>query len=369
MSTSVGLLKTISLEAIKQSKKIVLYPAASGSHYFYTFIKEVCPHFWSSVICLGDGDKALEGQQFLEREVVSPQKLASIDPEFVLVASANSYKSIHRELEVLLSKNCQIIDVNCIEEYILYASRNSQLATNVDVLIDNEELDQALSSLPPWFVSMPFGQGRFTQSEKGAYTYHLLDCINLSNDLSGKSVLDLGASDGFYSFECAARGASHVVAVDGPWWMQGKQIEKFYFAKNVFNLEVESRVSFVEEFLSNQQKPFDVTLCLGLYYHLKDPFWVFRKLRETTRERLIVSGRFLVNDISDPMGRRDKYEKRTSIDGVPYMVMTNVVAGKWHANLAGLKAMLISSGFSNVEFTFTLATPESAIGSFALSAS
>lgn len=37
--------------------------------------------------------------------------------------------------------------------------------------------------------------------------------LELSDDLSGKRVLDIGAWDGFYSFECEKRGAK-VLAID-----------------------------------------------------------------------------------------------------------------------------------------------------------
>ena len=35
-----------------------------------------------------------------------------------------------------------------------------------------------------------------------------LDYINLPEDLTGKTVLDIGAWDGYYSFECEKRGAT-----------------------------------------------------------------------------------------------------------------------------------------------------------------
>ncbi|HEX6487839.1 MAG TPA: hypothetical protein VF137_03050 [Candidatus Dormibacteraeota bacterium] len=42
--------------------------------------------------------------------------------------------------------------------------------------------------------------------------------LRLPESLAGKSVLDVGAWDGFYSFECARRGADRVLATDSYAW-------------------------------------------------------------------------------------------------------------------------------------------------------
>jgi tRNA (mo5U34)-methyltransferase len=45
-------------------------------------------------------------------------------------------------------------------------------------------------------------------------TQALLSQISLPNSLKDLRVLDLGARDGFFSFECEKRGAREVVAID-----------------------------------------------------------------------------------------------------------------------------------------------------------
>ena len=42
--------------------------------------------------------------------------------------------------------------------------------------------------------------------------------VQLPADLSGQSVLDIGAWDGFFSFESERRGANRVLAVDSFCW-------------------------------------------------------------------------------------------------------------------------------------------------------
>ena len=45
-----------------------------------------------------------------------------------------------------------------------------------------------------------------------------LEKLNLPEDMSGLSVLDLGAWDGYYSFACEKRNAKRVVACDKIIW-------------------------------------------------------------------------------------------------------------------------------------------------------
>jgi tRNA (mo5U34)-methyltransferase len=42
-----------------------------------------------------------------------------------------------------------------------------------------------------------------------------MDAYQVLPDLTGKRVLDVGAWDGFWTFECLKRGAREVVAIDG----------------------------------------------------------------------------------------------------------------------------------------------------------
>src|SRR5580698_8038270 len=55
-------------------------------------------------------------------------------------------------------------------------------------------------------------------------------------DVTGKTVLDIGAWDGYFSFEFERRGAKRVLAVDV--WADGA-LEAFLFAKEHFKSKVE----------------------------------------------------------------------------------------------------------------------------------
>lgn len=72
-----------------------------------------------------------------------------------------------------------------------------------------------------WFHTIDLGNGVITPGEDS--TPNKLQTIALPADLKGSSVLDIGAWDGFFSFEAERRGASRVLATDdfcwsGPGW-------------------------------------------------------------------------------------------------------------------------------------------------------
>src|SRR5213596_771241 len=67
-----------------------------------------------------------------------------------------------------------------------------------------------------WWHKIDFGNGVITPGID--ITPEKLKWIQMSQNLAGKSVLDIGAWDGFFSFEAERRGASRVVATDYYAW-------------------------------------------------------------------------------------------------------------------------------------------------------
>ena len=74
------------------------------------------------------------------------------------------------------------------------------------------EIKEMIDSVPVWHHRIELAPGIFTPAIQ--QTQDLLTSIDLPKDMSGFRVLDLGARDGFFSFECEKRGAAEVIAVD-----------------------------------------------------------------------------------------------------------------------------------------------------------
>src|ERR1700693_2726081 len=93
----------------------------------------------------------------------------------------------------------------------------------------------------------------------------------IPQDLRGKRVLDIGAWDGWFSFEMEKRGAS-VVAVDSV------QSERFLIARDLLNSKVDFVLSDVYDLNPAELGRFDVILFLGVLYHLKHPLLALEKV-------------------------------------------------------------------------------------------
>ncbi len=101
----------------------------------------------------------------------------------------------------------------------------------------------------------------------------------LPADLTGKRVLDIGAWDGWFTFEMERRGAS-VLAVDSA------RQETFFEAKKLLNSKAEYLVEDVCYLTSKDVGHFDIVLFFGVLYHLKHPLLALERLCELCTDTL-----------------------------------------------------------------------------------
>ena len=140
-----------------------------------------------------------------------------------------------------------------------------------------------------WFHSIDLG-GIVTPGFKG----HDLLCseaeVVFSYPVAGKTFLDIGAWDGFFSFQAERRGASRVLATDwfcwgGPGW--GTQ-DGFRHARDALHSRVEDQEIDAMEISPEATGAFDVVLMSGVLYHVRDPIAVLERAARVTRECLII---------------------------------------------------------------------------------
>jgi tRNA (mo5U34)-methyltransferase len=118
-----------------------------------------------------------------------------------------------------------------------------------------------------------------------------LERISLPSSLAGKSVLDIGAWDGFFSFEAERRGAADVLATDSYAWSGEGWSDKsgFEFAHKTLGSRVRSMTIDVMELTPEAiGGQYDVVLFLGVLYHLKHPLLALERVAAVTREMLII---------------------------------------------------------------------------------
>src|SRR5271157_3284456 len=108
-----------------------------------------------------------------------------------------------------------------------------------------------------------------------------LGYLDFPADLSGKTVLDIGAFDGFFSFEAERRGSARVVAADYFCWTLPGMGDKqgFNIAHAALNSKVEAVLIPVEEMSPEKLGMFDLVLFLGVLYHSQYPLRYLRIVR------------------------------------------------------------------------------------------
>ncbi len=154
-----------------------------------------------------------------------------------------------------------------------------------------EEILAEIVRLQPWFHRIDLGDGITTKTESvmGEPVDHprepweiIGQC--LPDDLSGKTVLDVGCNGGFYCVEAKRRGAARVVGVDG----QRSHVRQALFVRKALGLDIEFRRLSVYDLDPRATGRFDITLALGLVYHLKHLVFALEKLFDVTNELLVV---------------------------------------------------------------------------------
>jgi tRNA (mo5U34)-methyltransferase len=178
------------------------------------------------------------------------------------------------------------------------------------------ELEALVGTVPWWWHSIDLGQGVVTPGHKGPLGVMQDELATLQlPDLTHKTVLDIGTMDGFYAFEAERRGARRVVAVDYYSWSLDLANHATYMADcqrrgvrpapdetsphwhpdtlpgkrgyDTAHQALGSRVeTVVADYLTLDPEKFgtfDVTLFLGVLYHLEDPLRGLRQVAALTR--------------------------------------------------------------------------------------
>jgi tRNA (mo5U34)-methyltransferase len=150
-----------------------------------------------------------------------------------------------------------------------------------------EELQAQVEAIR-WFHSIDLGSGIVTPGEDD--TPSKLRTIGLPERMDGLSVLDVGAWDGFFSFEAERRGAARVLSTDDFCWSGEGWGTKagFDLAHRTLGSKVESKEIGVLDLSPEQVGTFDLVLFLGVLYHMKHPLLSLERIATVTKRQLIL---------------------------------------------------------------------------------
>ena len=193
----------------------------------------------------------------------------------------------------------------------------------------DKDLLEAVSSVW-WFHTMELAPGVVTRGRDN--TPLRAAQMKLPDDLSGQTVLDVGAADGFFSFEAERRGAARVLATDAYDW------KGFELARLALGSQVEYMHIDVLDLSPERPGVFDVVLFLGVLYHMRNPLLALERVAAVTQRMLIVES------LVERVGGREPVAVFH-----PHDQTWNDRTTWWVPNPAAVKAMLSDAGFSRVE--------------------
>jgi len=210
---------------------------------------------------------------------------------------------------------------------------------------DRETLAERVRQIQ-WFHSIDLGHGIISPGSK-SLAIHRAEYSAFFDpvELSGRSVIDIGAWNGAYSFEAKRRGAARVLATDHYVWnhpvFRGR--DGFELARSVLNADLEVRDIDIPDLSPDSVGTFDVVLLLGVFYHLLDPIAALQQVAKLAREVLIVETHTDALEINRP-----------AMIMYPGAELGNDASNWWGPNPACMVALLKEFGFAKVDAAWSI---------------
>jgi len=214
-----------------------------------------------------------------------------------------------------------------------------------------DEIERRVRSLGDWFHHMDLG-GVPTAPRHALGDYPRVKWKRFAHaipdDLTGRTVLDVGCNAGFYSIEMKRRGADRVLGIDS----DARYLAQARLAAEVSGVAIELRLlSVYDVALLGEQ--FDLVLFLGVFYHLRHPLLALDLLHEHVVRDLFVFQSMQRGSEEVAIPPADiPFEERGLFDR-PEFPRLHFIEGSmagdgtnwWVPNRAGSEAMLRSAGF------------------------
>jgi tRNA (mo5U34)-methyltransferase len=145
--------------------------------------------------------------------------------------------------------------------------------------VPSNDLEERIDALGPWFHNINLGgvwtaPDHFLGDYPGAKFRRFAP--HLPEDMSGKSVLDIGCNAGFYSIEMKRRGASRVLGIDS----DERYLAQARLASETLGFpDIEFARADVYD-VGRLGERFDLVIFMGVLYHLRHPLLALDLIRE-----------------------------------------------------------------------------------------
>jgi tRNA (mo5U34)-methyltransferase len=248
------------------------------------------------------------------------------------------------------------------------------------------------AAVPVWYHSIDLGEGDISPGSKSLDLLEKEWAAVQPPDLHGKTVLDIGAWDGWFSFRAEQEGAARVVALDYVAWSMDLEAMHSYvedclargvpaqpyetipaiwrpedlpgkrgfdLARTALGSRVESVVGDFAAMDIQTLGSFDVVFFGGVLYHLEDPMGGLRRVARLTDEVALIRT-VAVAVGGHPDARLWEFYPFSELAGDS----SNWFAPTWPAFSGACRA----AGFSRVELLVEVPRPEEGIASYLIEA-
>jgi tRNA (mo5U34)-methyltransferase len=228
-----------------------------------------------------------------------------------------------------------------------------------------DELKQRIAGFPYWYhrIELPGGVVTPGWAPMSAAAYHI------PADLTGKRVLDVGAWDGYWTFEALKRGAKQAVAIDDFSDFLGRLKQSDRRAWDTFDLcreafgycedRCQRHEMTVYDISEERLGRFDVVFFFGTIYHLRHPLLALDKLSAVCDSEIFVESAVL-DDYSPYRGGPGKGYSggQMVMEFYPGSEYGSNATNWWAPTVHCLAHMLLAAGFKHAEGWKLTDTPQ-----------
>lgn len=192
-----------------------------------------------------------------------------------------------------------------------------------------------------WYHQIEVAPGVVTPGvNQSPFVLGILNEFGFPRDMRGMRVLDLGCRDGYFSFEMERRGAE-VVAID----YANPEVTGFPIAKELLGSNVEYVCDNIYDLTPEKYGIFDLTLFLGVLYHLRHPLFALDRVRAVTKVGATVFVETQLSQSETALG-----VAAPLWEYLPGRSFRGDATNKWAPNQAGLEAVLDDCGMKATDF-------------------
>ena len=205
-----------------------------------------------------------------------------------------------------------------------------------------EWLRSEIAKEPYWFHRIELAPGLVTPGWQDPKV-EKLPYFGLPDEMGGLRVLDIGCSEGFFSFEAERRGAAEVVAIDS----SPDAIRRFGICRAALDFRTTGYLTNVYDLNPRSFGTFDFIMFFGVLYHLRHPLLALEKIHAVCTGTLLLQS-FSFEDPAVGDAATAKFHPFGIKSGPPDAPRYDPTVF-WVPNAACVRDMMLHVGFRDPE--------------------